>query len=175
VIKDIDLDTTATTSDKLLGLEVQKDGKTSYLFLDLHVDGMTVEELIAALKISTSGSRVQTKATATNTKTVNGKEIITTGSVLTISATNSSGKTTQEYVIIIDGDVNCDGYVNSADAIYLAWHYCDVTTLKNNLAVMAATGHFADGDVHANDAINIVFKYLYWKAGNDRYVSKFGS
>lgn len=163
------------SSDKLLGVAVATVGSDKYLQLDLHVDGITVEELLESLHISATGSRVEIEAAVTNSKTVDGKEIVVTGSVLTITAKNSRGTTTKEYVIVIDGDVNCDGYVNTADAVYLAWHYCDIASIEGTAAMIAATGNSKDTDVHADDAMRIVFKYLHWKAGDDRYVSKFGS
>lgn len=163
------------SSDKLLGVAVATVGSDKYLQLDLHVDGITVEELLESLHISATGSRVEIEAAVTNSKTVDGKEIVVTGSVLTIIAKNSRGTTTNEYVIVIDGDVNCDGYVNTADAVYLAWHYCDIASIEGTAAMIAATGNSKDTDVHADDAMRIVFKYLHWKAGDDRYVSKFGS
>jgi len=174
VVKDPKLNADAS-SDKLLGTSVASVGSDKYLQLDLHVDGITVEELLESLHISATGSRVEIEAAVTNSKTVDGKEIVVTGSVLTITAKNSRGTTTKEYVIVIDGDVNCDGYVNTADAVYLAWHYCDIESIEGTAAMIAATGNSKDTDVHADDAMRIVFKYLHWKAGDDRYVSKFGS
>lgn len=174
VVKDPKLNADAS-SDKLLGTSVATVGSDKYLQLDLHVDGITVEELLESLHISATGSRVEIEAAVTNSKTVDGKEIVVTGSVLTITAKNSRGTTTKEYVIVIDGDVNCDGYVNTADAVYLAWHYCDIASIEGTAAMIAATGNSKDTDVHADDAMRIVFKYLHWKAGDDRYVSKFGS
>ena len=166
-IKDPKLDT-AISSDKMMGATVLTVDSIKYLHLDIHVDGMTVAEVLDALKIQTTGSRVEVQTEILNTKTVGDQEYVVTGSVLKITASNYAGKVEKEYVIVIDGDVNCDGLVNSGDAVYIAWHYCDIAEIDGAAAMIAATGNTKDKDVQVDDALRIVLKYLQWNTGSDR-------
>ena len=166
-IKDPKVDTDIS-SDKMIGATVATVDSIKYLHLDIHVDGMTVAEVLDALKIQTTGSRVELQTEILNTRTVGDQEYVVTGSVLKIKASNYAGSVEKEYVIVVDGDVNCDGVINAGDAVALAWSYCGNAQIKDPAVLMAATGNTKDKNVQVDDALRIVLKYLQWNTGSDR-------
>ena len=101
---------------------VKYDEAKGYLILDTIADGMTEAEVLAILA---QGSEVENdkddKAEKVTSNVVGSNGLVGTGSTFTLQAKNSVGDTDEVTVtIIILGDTNCNGRLESGDAVVMS-------------------------------------------------------
>ena len=147
---------------------VKYDEAKGYLILDTIADGMTVAQIKAAL---TQGTEVENdadnKAELIASNVVGKNGLVGTGSTFTLQAKNRVDEIDEVTVtIIILGDTNCDGSLNSGDAVLMnnyvlhreAAPLSDVQKLAGNANGLASI--FSRDGIDSGDAVIVMNKWL---------------
>ena len=144
-------------SDKVAGYKAVYDGM--YLVIDAHANGLTVAELMNLLKfnVKNADSIGYTFGDGTLAMT----DLVANGTTLTVVATNAAGSASVEYTIIILGDVNCNGRIESGDAMLIAQIYTGIFTEPGVHQTLAADVS-DNGRLESGDAVLIARKYVDW-------------
>jgi len=145
------------TSALVYGSKIDTDNKR--LYLDLHKNGITVEELKAALSAQmTNDSDSKPEITVALTASFNNEVLICTGSTVTLTAENASGqKASITYSIVVMGDTNSNGRVESNDSLRMSLHYVKKQELTG-LQLLAADNN-QNGRIESNDALKNAIKF----------------
>ena len=162
---EIDADKIKIDGDKLYG--VKYDEAKGYLILDTIADGMTEAEVLAIL---TQGSEVENdmddKAEKVTSNVVGSNGLVGTGSTFTLQAKNSVGDTDEVTVtIIILGDTNCNGRLESGDAVVMSMFVLgEEQQALTPIQIVAAnanglTSSFGREGVDSGDAVIVMNKW----------------
>jgi len=150
--------TPVVSGDKVYGYKVLYD--EMYIVIDADIDGLTVEELEAYLKLEYRNSdsfSMTVQLTAAGEK--NG--LVGTGAVVTATASSSYTQTsaTVTYTIIILGDLNGDGMNKMIDSTFIGQAVVESREL-NELQTIAANVN-NNGRVDIGDAARNARKIFY--------------
>ena len=139
------------------GFLVDKDAKI--LFVDAVRSGVTVDEFVAQLTATvTNDVDNMPEITVEGAYDNGGTALICTTSKVTLVAENKDGvKATAIYDIVVMGDTNCNGTVESGDAVKIDRHYKGLQELIG-LAYLAADSN-RNGRLESGDAVKIMVKY----------------
>lgn len=152
-------------SGKTYGCQVEETEKVIYL--DIHKDGITVEELLDALDIPLEYDSDDTaELRVDGTVNFRDEEIVTNGAVLTIVAENLDERAEESWRIVILGDTNRNGRVESGDAVKMNRHYAGTEVLDETALMAADTNR--NGRIDSGDAVKNRIKYTTETAPNYR-------
>ncbi|MBE6939732.1 MAG: hypothetical protein E7457_02780 [Ruminococcaceae bacterium] len=145
------------SSNLLYGHKIDTDNKM--LYLDIHKNGMTVEELKAILGAAmTNDADNKPTVTVNLTANFNNQLLVCTGSTVVLTAENSSGqKASITYQVVIMGDTNSNGRVESNDSLRMSLHYVKKQELTG-LQLLAADNN-QNGRIESNDALKNAIKF----------------
>ena len=154
-------------SDKIAGNSVDYSKKN--IILDAHNEGITVSELKAILKLYANNADkidivVGNGSLSDTSRVVNGTKVTATARRNGTDATD-----VVTYTIIILGDVNCNGRIESGDAVLISQMLVGETTL--NETQLTATDMNANGRTDIGDATRIASKFVDW-ANYESMISK---
>lgn len=150
---------------------VKYDEGNGYLILDTIADGMTLADILAALHQGAEVENDSDDAAAyvkEKSNVVGKDDLVGTGSTITLQAKNGDGVTAEVTVtIIVLGDTNCDGVLNSGDAVLMhnyvlhreAAELTQVQKLAGNANGMASEQFSRDG-IDSGDAVVVMNKWL---------------
>ena len=135
------------------------DTDKNILFVDIIKDGMTVDEFKNLLSAAfTNDADNKVAITVSGAYTRGTTDFICTTAKVTLVVENADGiKATATYDIVVMGDTNCNGRVESGDAVLIDKHYRGLQTLTGLELVAADTNR--NGRLESGDAVKIMVKY----------------
>ncbi|MBQ2729875.1 MAG: dockerin type I repeat-containing protein, partial [Clostridia bacterium] len=145
-------------SDKVFGWIVEG----GILYIDAKAEGITVEELGALLKATGVFFDANNEAAVSisGAEAYGDKMLVPTGATVTLTAENSKGdKDTATYTIVVIGDVNCNGRIESNDAVLMQQHFLGKYEITDALALDAADVN-RNGRIESNDAVLDKVKFV---------------
>ena len=147
-----------SVSNKVLGYQIDYDN--GVIYVDAHVDGITVAELKSCLAMEALNADAVAFA-VNDTIVIDGKgECVKNGSLLVASATNRDTKTTAtaSFKVVLLGDVNSNGRIDAADASLIMLSAIGSSSLSDEAMLVADANQ--DGVVSTADADALCKKYV---------------
>ena len=122
--------------------------------------GITVEALLAYLNFEAENATLITSRVLVNGNELAAGALVPTGATVEVTASNpvSDETATVTYTVVILGDINCNGMVDSGDAVLMMRHYFQIITLTG--ARLSAADTNRNGEVDAGDAVKNSVKYV---------------
>ena len=154
-------------TDKTIIKTKADNTEVTVLNVDIDGDGV-VDETWTAKKNETVTAPDEKISSTTTTAPAS-----TTGTVTTAVTTTTAPSADSVYKL---GDVNADGFVDSADASDILTEYArtstgEAPTFKNDLFITADVNY--DGSVDSGDASDILSYYVYTSTGGDLPIERF--
>ena len=163
------IDITHAEGEKVYGDLVEVHDGETYLLIDTLHEGMTKDEVLAALGVSMTGDHDgKFELVEFNLVNTEGKDKVGTGSTVTLKAVNKDGAFDVVTVtIIIMGDTNCDGRLSSGDAVLMhnfalhreATELSFAQKLAGNVNRIANENFSREG-IDSGDAVIVMNKWL---------------
>ena len=163
------IDITHAEGEKVYGDLVEVHDGETYLLIDTLHEGMTKDEVLAALGVSMTGDHDgKFELVEFNLVNTEGEDKVGTGSTVTLKAVNKDGAFDVVTVtIIVMGDTNCDGRLSSGDAVLMhnfalhreATELSFAQKLAGNVNRIANENFSREG-IDSGDAVIVMNKWL---------------
>ena len=135
------------------------DANAKILFVDTVKTGMNVDTFKSLLTAAVANDADnKPEITVQGTYNNGGTALICTTSKVTLIAENVDGvKVTTIYDVVVMGDTNCNGKIDSGDAVKIDQHYRGLQKLTGLVFLAADTNR--NGRLESGDAVKIMVKY----------------
>ena len=124
----------------------------SYIYLDVQPTGINAKQLQTAVRKYFNDSSAE--VTIYSGLTASG--LVANGASIYVSGSRAGS-----YTVIIMGDTNCNGKIDSGDAVKMRNHYFGTATLSG--VALEAADMNRNGKVDAGDAVKNRVKYQNWR------------